>query len=247
MPARKLATPRNPEIVPGLRRFGRHASYSRKGTWALKKRNNAPAKKVEKKPIEKAFGKKGQKRIIRTKERKFFSADIIKKPHAVKSKQVTSRKAQLRASITPGTVLILLAGQHAGRRVVFLKQLASGLLLVTGPYKINGVPLRRVDQTYVIATSTHLDISSIKVDDKFNDAYFAKKQEKKAKKSETEFFASDAEKKEKQQKATPEKVADQKAFDAQLLAVVKKVPQLEEYLAARFSLRNGQFPHDMKF
>merc|ERR1712006_34869 len=90
-----------------------------------------------------------------------------------------------------GTVLILLAGRFRGKRVVFLKQLASGMLLVTGPYGINGVPLRRVNQAYVIATKTKLDISGVTVDGKFNDAYFRRPVKVAKKKTEDEFFASE--------------------------------------------------------
>ena len=54
------------------------------------------------------------------------------------------------------------------------------MLLVTGPYQINGVPLRRVSQTYVIATRTKVDLSGFEVPDKFNDDYFRRSENKKA-------------------------------------------------------------------
>lgn len=39
----------------------------------------------------------------------------------------------------------------------------------------------------------------------------------------------------------------QKKVDAALLASVKAVPQMRQYLNAKFTLTKGQFPHNMKF
>lgn len=40
---------------------------------------------------------------------------------------------------------------------------------------------------------------------------------------------------------------DQRAVDKQLLPLVKSQPSLKQYLAHRFSLSRGQYPHQMTF
>merc|ERR1712087_451045 len=102
----------------------------------------------------------------------------------------------------------------------------SGLLLVSGPYKVNGVPLRRVNQRYVIATSTKVELPAMDLK-KFDDAYF-KKTIAAQKKGAEAFF-------EKQQRpsASAEKKADQQAVDAKLVAAIGKDAVLKKYLRAK--------------
>merc|ERR1712046_492144 len=102
------------------------------------------------------------------------------------------KPAKLRKSITPGTVLILLVGRFKGKRVVFLKQLKSGLLAVTGPYKLNGVPVKRVSQVYTIATSAKVTMDGVNTD-KINDDTFKKESGKKSRSH--KFFENEAPKK----------------------------------------------------
>jgi len=237
---------RNSEIAPGIFKYSRSASYAKKGKWAKelakakKTKAGSKAAAVVKPVVKKITGSKnGETRTVLPKEPKFYPADDVKKP--LKNRR-HSHPAKLRSSLTPGSVVILLSGRFRGKRCVFLKQLKSGLLLVTGPYKINGVPLRRVNATYVIATSTSIDVSKVNTD-KFTDEYFKRPATATAKKGEEDFFAQEAEKTE----IAPERIEDQKAMDAQVLPLVKKVPMLKDYLNAHFTLSSGQFPHEMVF
>lgn len=56
---------------------------------------------------------------------------------------------------------------------------------------MNGVPLRRVNQAYVIATSTKVDIAAVKLPE-IDDAYFAKEKVSSKKTKEEQFFAQSA-------------------------------------------------------
>lgn len=165
--------------------------------------------------------------------------DVVKRT----PKRKPGEAKRLRKGLKPGSVVILLAGKHQGKRAVFLKQLKSGLLLVTGPYKVNGVPLRRVNQRYVIVTSTTVDVNQAAVKD-VNDDFFdgerkeARKALKKAK-GEKEFFA---------EKPKREISAARKTLQGTVDGAVKiNAPLMKKYLGARFSLSNNDVPHLMAF
>ncbi|AQZ15651.1 RPL6B (YLR448W) and RPL6A (YML073C) [Zygosaccharomyces parabailii] len=161
-------------------------------------------------------------------------------PVAKKARK-TVRPQKLRPSLVPGTVLILLSGRFRGKRVVYLKNLKDNTLLVSGPFKVNGVPLRRVNPRYVIATSTKVSLEGVNVE-KFDAEYFAREKLNRKQKKEANLFP---EQQTKQIKT--ERVEDQKVVDKALLAQIKKTPLLKQYLAASFSLNTGDRPHLLKF
>ncbi|KAI1208818.1 ribosomal protein L6e-domain-containing protein [Annulohypoxylon truncatum] len=175
---------------------------------------------------------------------KWYPAEDEAKPKTVRK---ALRPWAPRKSLQPGTVLILLAGRFRGKRVVLLKSLDQGVLLVTGPFKINGVPLRRVNARYVIATSYKIDLSGLdesKVNEVAQAQYFTRDKAK-DKASEDAFFKQ-GEKPQKKEVNTS-RAADQKTIDQALIANIKKVDLLASYLASSFSLRKGDKPHEMKW
>jgi len=233
---------RSAPLAPNVGRLSRSQVAGKRGLFKGKKTGTAPSKPETPAFTEKSIGGKanGEKRLIPTsKASKYYPAEDVVRP---KTSRKIAGKTTLRSSITPGTVLILLAGRFSGKRVVFLKQLESGLLLVTGPFKLNGVPLRRVSQAYVIATSTKVDVAGVSIPESVNDAYFSKTKASKSTK-EGEFFG-EGEKK----KAFPEeKKSEQKTVDASILSAVKKVDNLAKYLKTPWGLSKGDKIHELKF
>jgi large subunit ribosomal protein L6e len=224
--AKKTGGPKNPLIARGIRQFGPAAMYGKRKQAKYAKKGGAKKAPAPKFNPEAIVGK-------------YVPAEIAPRPLAGAKK---TKPTKLRKSITPGTVLIILAGRFAGSRCVFLKQLASGLLLVSGPFKLSGVPVRRVNQSFVIATSTKVDVSKVPFND-INDAYFAKKAEKSVK-GEDGFWAT--------AKAIPAdflaaRKATQTKVDAALTASVNAVPQLAAYLKSKFTLAGAGAPHLIKF
>jgi len=243
--------PRNYEIAPGLSRFSKARLYHKRGLYQkLQKPIKAKSKGKEdasKNYIVKPIGgdNNGKERKILVKKGTKLAPVLT---NVKKTIRRNSKKVPLRKSITPGTILILLAGRHRGKRVVFLKQLEkSGLLLVTGPMKLNAVPLRRVAQAFVIATKTKLDISKVAIPDHLNDDYFKKKVDKNANNKDASIFAAGK----SEYTVTDQRKTDQKNVDSAVLSVVRAQKDdkkfLFGYLGSRFSLAKGQHPHNLVF
>ncbi|KAB1227078.1 60S ribosomal protein L6-1 [Morella rubra] len=118
--ALKVSRTRNPDLIRGIGKYSRSKMYHKRGLWAIKAKKGRAFSSHEAKPKTPTPAKKPSK---------CYPSEDIKKPLLNKRKP---QPTKLRSSITPSTVLILLAGRFMGKRVVFLKQLPSGLLLVTG-------------------------------------------------------------------------------------------------------------------
>uniref|UniRef100_A0A8C5M8G0 Large ribosomal subunit protein eL6 n=1 Tax=Leptobrachium leishanense TaxID=445787 RepID=A0A8C5M8G0_9ANUR len=224
---------RNPVLI---HRIGKYSRSVRK----YKCKYKAPEKKIERKKrakaratVSKTVGgdKNGGTRVVKLRKmpRYYSTEDVARKLLSHGKKPFSQHKCNLRSSITPGTLLILLNGHHRGNRVVFQKPLQSGLLLVTGPLVIYRVPLHRAHQKFVIATSTKVNFSSVK------------KRLRKPKHQEGEIFETEKDK----YAVTQQRKADQKFVDSQLLRTFKVIVLV--YFEIQRCQTRSVMPHDLGF
>lgn len=105
--------------------------------------------------------------------------------------------------------------------------------------------MKRVNQSFVIATSTKLDVSKVNIPDHINDEYF-KKHVIKGKKAKSNIFKNDSER----PAVSEQRKADQKSIDKALIEVIRNHKEkqfLVGYLRSRFYLSKGQAPHNLVF
>lgn len=240
---------KNAPLACGIMRYSKSQNFKRRAAFRfVGKKTKAPAKAKKMLTVTKKIGgaKNGGERVVKLTKPK---ASYPTKPAVAKrpSKQLFKNHVRnTRKAMTPGRVLIMLAGRHQAKRVVLLKVLKSGLLLVTGPYFLNGCPMRRVSQRYVIATRTHIDLGKFKVPEHINDKYFKRQVAKKQKAGEGEIFAT----KKAQYVLADQRKADQKVIDQEVRQAIRKRKDkstMYQYLKALFRLKSSQYPHRMKF
>jgi len=249
-------TPRNVPLSNGIMRFSRARMYQIKGIHKKKPFKAIDKSKASKKVTEfitkKIGGEKngGERKVSKCRSARLLDTEREKRRVKPKNKLAFRlHKHKLRESLQPGTVVIILTGRHRGKRVVFLKQLESGLILVSGPLKLNNCPLRRICPKFVIATKTRLDISKVNLANHLNDEYFKRKGHRRRRPgsaADQDIFAS----KKEGYAVSDQRKEDQKSIDGQLLNVIRQQPDkkaLFGYLGSLFSLRTGEFPHKMIF
>lgn len=245
---------KNRDLGSGVLRWSRFKlreknSYRLK---AVKAKNKAsPKKKTPSKVkifVEKPIGgaKNGKTRIVKVKKNRASMATKSKVGGRPTRASFNKHTRFTRRTLVPGKVLILLAGRHKGKRVVLLKVLSSGLLLVNGPFYLNSCPLRRIQQRYVIATKTRVNLKGVTIPEHINDAYFKRADKKKAKKTEGDIFA----KAEEKYAPSEQRKTDQATVDKLVRAAIKKTHQgllVSKYLKSNFALRSHQYPHRLRF
>merc|ERR1711953_487182 len=126
-----------------------------------------------------------------------------------------TKERKLRSDLTSGMIVVVLDGEHMGKRVVYLKN--NGVMAVCiGPSSINNVPMFSIDERFLFKTSTVVNIGNLNLDVEATPCSMDIL-------SKSDNTPSEAEKK----------------IESHILKEVSKVKYLKTYLKSMFSLPGG--------
>ena len=75
----------------------------------------------------------------KNKSRSNYKKNLMKKNKDRKLLNKFSQNKEMTSDLKPGSVLILLSQKLLGKKAILINTTESGLLLVTGPFSINGI------------------------------------------------------------------------------------------------------------
>lgn len=256
----KRAGPRNGTLANLVLKYSRARMFEKRAAYKMKKKGDGGEKRIAAMAAKKTSGEAtvtkqiggekngGTRQVLKTRSPRAYETQLAKRKLPLRKRSCfKDHQHKLRSSLKPGVVLILLAGRHRGKRVVMLRQMDTGLLLVTGPFQLNGVPMRRVHPKLVLATKTRVRIGKVEIPERVNDAYF--RREKKLKKAHGD--DADIFKQEKKiYEVSAERKEDQSIVDKSVMAAIaaredKKL--FTSYLRSQFSIKSGDKVHKMHF
>jgi len=256
----KRAGPRNGTLANLVLKYSRARMFEKRAAYKMKKKGDGGEKRIAAMAAKKTSGEAtvtkqiggekngGTRQVLKTRSPRAYETQLAKRKLPLRKRSCfKDHQHKLRSSLKPGVVLILLAGRHRGKRVVMLRQMDTGLLLVTGPFQLNGVPMRRVHPKLVLATKTRVRIGKVEIPERVNDAYF--RREKKLKKAHGD--DADIFKQEKKiYEVSAERKEDQSIVDKSVMAAIaaredKKL--FTSYLRSQFSIKSGDKVHKMRF
>ncbi|XP_055698410.1 60S ribosomal protein L6 [Phlebotomus papatasi] len=247
--AKKTNKAKNYDLGCGIMRYSHSQNFKRKALFRFKGKKTPKATKPKVAiTVTKKIGgaNNGGERVVKLQKPKSYYPTKPRVQKRPARRLFRNHVRKTRKSMVPGRVLILLAGRHQAKRVVLLKVLSSGLLLVTGPYFLNGCPMRRISQRYVIATKTVVNLGKFKLPEHINDKYFKRAAKKKTRRAEGDIFAQ----KKEQYVPSEQRKEDQKTVDTAVKVALRKRKDknlIAQYLKALFRLQSSQYPHRMKF
>lgn len=123
-----------------------------------------------------------------------------------------------RMDLEPGNIVVVLEGIHAGKRVIFIKQLPDCKAVVTGISSINGVSAFKIDERYLLKVTAKIQLSSELAFD--TDSLYESKMNEAEK---MEFELTDSE----------------KSAEKLLLNSISKIKYMKTYLAEPFKVDNS--------